>query len=343
MTLINAYATHTNPPELPFPHKLNARRDWRDPALEGHLQGLRGFLYKRITDSHGPDAQLTAQQQSVDDHVQRVRSHLSFHVDEAHMAEVSTWALAANAVLFLEDTTLRDPLGRVLSGGAVDADAEVPHLTHGLVRKQATIAALQARGVLTLDWLPPLAADPEVVLRSPVEIADRISSLTAVAARAESLRAGNELTIDALRERLPHAFVALSPAERTFLDTAAPDEQTLINFVWRYECVPVLLWAIDRHETLAYPTVICDVPRVTRTVLDTHYDELAEGSQLREVAEILDEADFLYRLHWAVVNARVSDSEAPEGVQGSIVIERRCAFEWLIDPDTEWDDINPST
>lgn len=341
--LINAYATHIDPPLLTFPHELNARRDWRDPALADHLQGLRGFLYQRITQAHGPGAQLTAEQRALDDHVQRVRNHLSFHVDASHMEAVSKWAMAANAVLFFEDTTMRDPLGRVLSGDAIDGDATVPHLTQGRVRKQASIARLRARGVATLDWLPAMAPDPEVVLRSPVEIVDRISSLTAVAARAEALHADNELAVDSLRKRLPHAFVALSPMERTFLDQADPHEQSVVNFVWRYECVSVLLWVLDRYPTLPYPTATCDVSLVTRTVLNTSYDDLVRGGTVRTVAEVLDHADLLYRLHWAVVNARENDGVPPAGVQGSIVVERRHTFEWLIDTETAWDDIALST
>lgn len=37
--LINAYATHRDPPPLEFPHGLNARRDRSDPELGEHLRG----------------------------------------------------------------------------------------------------------------------------------------------------------------------------------------------------------------------------------------------------------------------------------------------------------------
>lgn len=67
-------------------------------------------------------------------------------------------------------------------------------------------------------------------------------------------------------------------------------------------------------------------------------------AQMRPLSAILDQADLIYRYHWAVVDARVTGRAAPAGLDGGIVLERHRALNWLIGyMDEEWDDISTDT
>ena len=67
-------------------------------------------------------------------------------------------------------------------------------------------------------------------------------------------------------------------------------------------------------------------------------------AELRPQAEILSEADLIYRIHWATVDARVNGAEPPAGLNPSVVYERHYALNWLIGyAGQEWDNITTDT
>ena len=64
-------------------------------------------------------------------------------------------------------------------------------------------------------------------------------------------------------------------------------------------------------------------------------------TRLRDIEEILDETDLIYRYHWACVDARINGREMPGGLLESVVMERHAGLNWLIgayDCD-DWDDV----
>ena len=64
--------------------------------------------------------------------------------------------------------------------------------------------------------------------------------------------------------------------------------------------------------------------------------------KLRDIEELLDEADLIYRYDWACVDARLKHQQAPAGLNASVVLERHGALNWLIQRDGDWDhpDVN---
>ena len=64
---------------------------------------------------------------------------------------------------------------------------------------------------------------------------------------------------------------------------------------------------------------------------------------LRDSETVLDEADLIYRYHWACVNARINQREIPSGMIESVVSERRAGLDWLIRNDADWDNPERST
>lgn len=67
--------------------------------------------------------------------------------------------------------------------------------------------------------------------------------------------------------------------------------------------------------------------------------------RLRDIEDILNEADLIYRYHWACRDARLNGREEPAGLINSVVMERHAGLNWLIgalDID-DWDNPDTST
>ena len=65
-----------------------------------------------------------------------------------------------------------------------------------------------------------------------------------------------------------------------------------------------------------------------------------ENAKLRDREEIFDQADLIYRYHWAVRNNDLKGIEIPGNLDRSVIMERHYALNWSIDSDkTDWDDI----
>ena len=98
-------------------------------------------------------------------------------------------------------------------------------------------------------------------------------------------------------------------------------------------------------DELGYPGSICDVQAIVKLVHGAGGVEgLVNGANLRSVEEVLDEADRIYRLHWAVVDARLRGQKAPADLEAGVVYERHYALNWLIGYlGSEWDDVSTDT
>jgi hypothetical protein len=163
----------------------------------------------------------------------------------------------------------------------------------------------------------------------------------AVAARAEGAHQNKPLPIEEIERRLPLALAHASPAERAFLGDEAPDEQAIINMVWRYEALGALMWSIQLLPELPLPTALVDVPLVARTMLQL---DTSKAVALRPTSEILDAFDMTFRLHWATTNARIKGEPPPANLDPGVVMERHHAFNWLVRFEgAEWDDVQTPT
>lgn len=97
--------------------------------------------------------------------------------------------------------------------------------------------------------------------------------------------------------------------------------------------------------TLNHPNKIVDADVVFDLVVNTPGPaKLRSDARLRSASEILDEADLIYRIDWACVDARVNGSPTPEGVDCDVVQERHHALNWLIGYQRQaWDDVSTDT
>lgn len=264
-------------------------------------------------------------------------------------------ARAVDALIFWEGAKMLDAKGHLVmdfEGNSAVADLEVvvdaalldqhtPATDSGRARKARSEAHLSDRKVPVNKNLPPIDGDENARIRSVQEVAGRALALMLVAAKGEGLE-------QPIVERVMEAYgIApwLSPVERVFVEDPEPGQQDRINHCWRYEGLAVMLWALGYQAELPYPDAICDVPGSVGTVQSAgSHDAFLAGARLRPLSEILDQADLHYRLHWAVVDARIRGDEPPSALEPGVVYERHYALNWLrCYLGADWDDVSADT
>ena len=207
-------------------------------------------------------------------------------------------------------------------------------------RKRRSVARMHAEGVPVLDTLPVIEGESQALRRTKQEIAYRAMSLLAVAARGEGVEREVVLGVSEGYGLGPH----FSPAERAFLHDPAPSDHDRVQFSWRYEAAWVMLWALGYVDSLGRPDHICDVPKAVEAMLSRSAEQFVADARLRPLAQILDEADLIYRYHWAVVEARIQGEPVPAGLDPGVAMERHHALNWLIGYlGQDWDDISTDT
>jgi hypothetical protein len=124
----------------------------------------------------------------------------------------------------------------------------------------------------------------------------------------------------------------------------SPSQHDRIQFIWRYEAASTLLWALGFVAQLGKPVQPCDVKFAVRTMTGTTTSRFIEDSELRPIADILDQADLIYRYHWAVRNARLKGEQIPADLDPDVTEERHYALNWLIGYlEQAWDHVSTDT
>ena len=215
-------------------------------------------------------------------------------------------------------------------------------------RKEASIELLKKKGVPYIDGLPMIESENEVSMRSHEEIARR--AVCCLLAIQHSFDVNNDNDVQGSHEFLYGMLEKwqltsyLSEDERMLFDGELSGYK-LETFSWKYEAYWVLIWALGLVEALSFPTDVCDVGEAIRFV-STHnnFESFMASTTLRESSEILDEADLIYRLHWATVDARLNNRPNPAGLDGSVIMERHMALNWLIGVfGDDWDNMSTDT
>ena len=212
-------------------------------------------------------------------------------------------------------------------------------------RKQASIAILQEHGVPYIDWLPVIEDASEARVRSAEEIARRaIACLITIQAAFD--RYNDEYT-PSVADKYQHILARYQlndalTAEENAIYNGAGGEAEITKMTWKYEAYWTLLWALGIIPELDYPAHTIDCEAACQAVFD-HQDfaSFMTTVRLRPIEDILDQADLIYRYHWACVDARINGREMPGGLLESVVMERHAGLNWLIgayDSD-DWDDV----
>ncbi len=215
------------------------------------------------------------------------------------------------------------------------SEAEMAEAT---ARRARSEARLVSETVPVNPHLPFIDMESRSAIRSPRQVGERVLALTLMAALAEGLE--RERFDEIVEEQGAHDF--FSPLERHYLELNAPSDQERSQLVWRYEAAYVLLWALGKLPgELGRPDKCCAAAEVVDLVRSiTDFASL----ELRPHAELLDEADLIYRYHWASRQASMSGIAPPAGLDHDVIMERDHALNWLVGYcNLDWDDVTTDT
>ncbi|WP_299333961.1 DUF4272 domain-containing protein [uncultured Psychroserpens sp.] len=212
-----------------------------------------------------------------------------------------------------------------------------------LTRKEQTEKFLKKKGVKINYNLPHIESDEDTTIRSPKDIAQRVTVLAVTNLVAFSAMTGDQ-AIEYLKRYDLWNYV--TPDEIEFLND--PTDEKKNQESWKCEGIWTLLWALNVIDDLGFPNEMCDL----NTIPIEHYpikpDEdpnlfINAAKTSRAKKEILDANDLYYRLDWTCVDARINGYEL-KAVNPGVVYERHYALNWLINyMNQEWDDISCDT
>lgn len=225
---------------------------------------------------------------------------------------------------------------------------EVPS-EEGEQRKNKTIAYLKERAIPYTASLPQLPPIEDCQFKTQEDIARRAVALLIViqfacdVAQGGNVEESRDFFVNMLRTYKVKNY--LTHNERDFLQASEPDVQKAINIAWQYEAYWTLIWALGFVEELNFPDEVCDCEYAIQVVSNCEtFEQFYLQAVMRSQVEILDEADKIYRYHWACVDSRIQERPAPAGMNESTVMERRRGLFWMIGHrNEEWDNMSMDT
>lgn len=210
-------------------------------------------------------------------------------------------------------------------------------IDEGNRRKQRSLEILKKEFVPYLEYLAPYG---EGKYRLKKEICIRAICLMLVAVRAEGLE--KEIVLKIVQEF--GVGKDFSPEEYEFLSKDNFDFKDKVKFLWRYESLVVLLWVLGYITKLERPEDICNVESVVSIICDRGRERFIDESKLKPFNQVLDEADLIFRYHWAVRNENLKGNPSPANLDASIIYERRYSLEWILNKNNDhWDEVDTST
>src|SRR6478609_6417582 len=127
--------------------------------------------------------------------------------------------------------------------------------TESLERKARSIAKLKEEEIPTTpDW-PVLPDSTTAKVRTTKEVAERTIAICFTALKAEG---ADQDTIEGLIQRYK-AKKFFTPAEWEFVDNNAQTNDERNKYLWRYEDLRVLMWALGYDDEMDRPDRTCDV------------------------------------------------------------------------------------
>ena len=207
-------------------------------------------------------------------------------------------------------------------------------------RKQNSERLLKSLNIPFIDHLPLIEEDDEAKIRTPQEIASRILVLTYLNYVSEEPDDG-EKVISFLKDQ--KLWDSVSNDEKELFSKELSDKEH-INISWRSEAIWLLLWVINKVDTVDLPNEEISISQILELLPDfmTDTKDFVQFATIRTVSEILDLSDLTYRLHWATRHTELNNLETLD-LNSSIVQERHYAINWVTYYEDNWDDITTDT
>ncbi|WP_255990930.1 DUF4272 domain-containing protein [Chitinolyticbacter albus] len=210
-------------------------------------------------------------------------------------------------------------------------------------RKASSESKLRALGIPINEHLPLIETEEETKVRSRDEVFHRLLALWAVVGKA-FLGSGSHFAGYIAEQGMQDW---LSGQERDFLFSKEASERDQIHFSWQLEAFFFIAWAAGLVEASEIPTEESSVQSILGLFpQENEAPDILRGSIcIRSKSDILDRADLMYRLHWAVRNAHLTGSATPKGINGGVVQEWHRAVNWMTcyGEENDWDQVGTDT
>lgn len=201
-------------------------------------------------------------------------------------------------------------------------------------RKELSLELLKDIGIDIKNDLPAINTD-DISMRSKEDIAKRaIGCVFAIQASFIDINSYDyNFFIEKLKEY--NANESLTEYEKKIFESKISKEELKV-FPWKYEAYWVLCWVLGFFTELDLPKEVCNFDRaIDFTFCCNGFDDFISKVKLLDVEKVLDEYDFIYRLHNALLNNKENDNY----VLKEVVSERYMALKWVLYSDTDWDNI----
>jgi Domain of unknown function (DUF4272) len=210
-------------------------------------------------------------------------------------------------------------------------------------RKEHSESKLKARDIPVNEHLPLIEAENEVTIRSHEEVLRRLIALWSVVDKA--FMRSESITTEYISAHELQPW--LSNVENAYLFNKDSNDRDNIHFSWQLETMCFVAWCAGLLDCAEIPNGESSVKSILHLFPSTteQPDRLRAAIKLRSKSEVLDRADLMYRLHWAVRNAELMGTRAPSGINGGVVQEWHRAVNWMIcyDSENDWDQVGTDT
>lgn len=207
-------------------------------------------------------------------------------------------------------------------------------------RKTQTETLLKSLNIPVYPELPLIEEEAEAKVRTAQDIAKRILVLIYLNVASEDEAAKVEIVSFLKSQKLwQHA----SPEEKLLFEKPRLNEKESISISWQTEAIKLLLWCIYKIDTVDLPTKEAEISTILEVIPEFMDDptEFIEEASVRDIPELLDMSDFLFRLHSAV--AEEEDDAKLGEINPGIVFERHIAINWVTCMAENWDEVVAET
>ena len=213
-------------------------------------------------------------------------------------------------------------------------------------RKMNTIYLLQEQKIPYNIDLPPIKSSYEVNGKTFDEVAKRAIVLSIVCNFASDIV--NNTKKKYLKDSKKffnnlldtfHVRDAMTREEKELFNKM--DKDLAMQISWQFEGNLILMWCLGLIEEIPFPDVLVDPDEITSIVSScSSYKEFTEKCLFRDVQDVLDLADLIYRYDWYCVDCESKGLEP--SINSEVVIERHRAINWLL-TNEEWDNVEINT
>jgi hypothetical protein len=215
----------------------------------------------------------------------------------------------------------------------------MPTIDPQAIKRESEAIILKAGGQI-LDWLPHLEREDEPRdLRAVVRRALILNAMVQIWFKAPIEVISDWITQNGLADDLAESERAILAKENDELS-----DQELTNLYWNIEALWALVWVGSLIHDLPFNEGVRNElaslsPNLQQNEDDSKY---AKKMRLRSKDELFRMLDLYFRLHWWTRNAQLTGKQTGD-VEIDVIMERRKALEWVMDPDCDWDSTEQST